>query len=419
MKKGLFILLLGLLSFGSAAAGEKTDSVRIFYRLGYRTIDPAYRDNAKQLERFLQAVKTVQDDGRLQRIVIRSYASPDGTNRANELLSERRAETFKAYLLEHTSVPADKIEQRAEGIAWGMLREMVAASGMQYKDEVVSILDNTPVWIYDEAGRVVDGRKKQLMELRAGEPYRYMYREFFPDLRSSIAATLYFRVEEPEPAEPEPEETPAEPVQPVPEPEPVVETPAVEEPAPVEEPKEEGFRPILAVKTNLLYWAGVMPDFKQYAFVPNLEIEWFFCDRWSLAGEGAYTTRRHDEGEWFGISSWSLEPRWWLKNDGSYRWLYIGAYGQVGDYDVQNEKTDRDGNTGNLWGAGLSAGVAIPFARHWGAEVGIRAGYRHAEGNAYSYEAPDYFLDYTHADNHWGVTGIKVSIYYRFGKSTK
>ena len=39
-----------------------------------------------------------------------------------------------------------------------MLRQMVAASDILYKEEVLHILDHTPVWVFDKAGRVVDGR---------------------------------------------------------------------------------------------------------------------------------------------------------------------------------------------------------------------------------------------------------------------
>lgn len=182
---------------------------------------------------------------------------------------------------------------------------------------------------------------------------------------------------------------------------------------------QEEFRPLLAVKTNLLYWATVMPDFKSYTYVPNLEIEWFFKDRWSLSGTGNFAKWSYGNGKFFGISSWSIEPRWWFKGDGRFRWFYLGAYGQVGDYDVQNDRVSLDGNTGKLWGVGLSLGVAIPFSNRFGLELGLRGGYRHAKVNGYVHEAPDYFREFTEKDNHWGVTGIKASLYYRFGKSNK
>ena len=120
-------------------------------------------------------------------VVIRSWASPDGANRLNEVLSKRRADSLKAYLVRHAGIPDSIVSMHGEGIAWDMLRRMVAASDMLYKKEVLHILDHTPVWVFDESGRVVDGRKKQLMELRGGRPYVYMQENFFPDLRSSLS----------------------------------------------------------------------------------------------------------------------------------------------------------------------------------------------------------------------------------------
>ena len=242
-----------------------------------------------------------------------------------------------------------------------------------------------------------------------------------PDLRSSASAMLYvYTIARPDTSavvEPTPDPEP-EPVV-SPSPEPAAESDPAPVPTPVPAADKREFRPLLAVKTNLLYWATVMPDFKSYTFVPNLEIEWFFKERWSLSGTGNFAKWSYGDGEFFGISSWSLEPRWWFKGDGRFRWFYLGAYGQIGDYDAQNSRVAHDGNTGNLWGAGLSLGAAIPFTDRFGLEVGIRGGYRRSEVRVYSHEAPDYFLDYEKQDNHWGLTGIKASLYFRFGKGSK
>ena len=43
---------------------------------------------------------------------------------------------------------------------------------------------------------IVDGRKKQLMDLQKGKPYNYMLEHFFPDLRNSVNITLYLHVGE-------------------------------------------------------------------------------------------------------------------------------------------------------------------------------------------------------------------------------
>lgn len=421
MKKVLLTMVAAFLSAVFACAGETSDSLRIYYRQGYRYVEPEFRDNAAELERFIHAAAGAEDEGILEQIVIRSYASPEGTHTGNARLSGLRADSLKTYICRHAGIPASKVITRAEGIAWDALREMVAASDMEARDEVLRIIDETPEFVFDDGGRVVDGRRKHLMDLDGGVPYNYMYEHFFPELRMSIALTLVVKPE-PEPA-PEPEPEPVRPVVPEPAPEPEPEPQQVE-PEPEPEPAsaalmKKEFSPLLAVKTNLLYWATLMPDFHSYTFVPNLELEWFFCDRWSLAGTGNYAKWGYGGGDFFGISSWSLEPRFWPGAAGRYRWVYVGLYGQAGDYDVQNDRMERDGSTGKLWSTGLSAGVAIPFGDRFGLEVGLRAGYRNSVVKAYSYEAPDYFLDWQTSEGHWGVTGIKASIYFRFGRGSK
>ena len=115
---------------------------------------------------------------------------------ANEQLAARRAEELKAYLVREGNVPPHLIEHHAEGVAWNMLREQVVASDMAGRNEVLDILDHTPLWIYDDKGHIVDGRKKQLMDLQKGKPYNYMLEHFFPDLRNSVNITLYLHVVE-------------------------------------------------------------------------------------------------------------------------------------------------------------------------------------------------------------------------------
>ena len=130
------------------------------------------------------------------RIVIQSGASPDGTNQANERLSQRRADSVASYICRHASIPDAYVEKQAIGIAWERLRRQVAASDMAHREEVLDILDNTPLWSFDKQGRVIGSRKKALMDLRGGVPYRYMYQHLFPDLRCSVVAMLYVQEKE-------------------------------------------------------------------------------------------------------------------------------------------------------------------------------------------------------------------------------
>lgn len=56
---------------------------------------------------------------------------------------------------------------------------------------MLNILQNTPVWIYDRQGRIVDGRKKQLMELCGGKIYRLLQERFFAELRNCTIELHY------------------------------------------------------------------------------------------------------------------------------------------------------------------------------------------------------------------------------------
>ena len=422
MKKYILLLVVGIILAAAAKGQYATDTTVVYYNRGRSDIDFSLCNNKAALERFIHRFNAESGDSIRYLVSFRldAYSSPDGITVANKRLSENRAKRLLEYIRSHIDFPESLLTVQSHGIDWAGLESQVAERDIPYKDEVLDVLRNTPEWIYDDDNRVIDGRKHRLGMLRGGVPYNYLMEHVFPLLRRSCV-TLSYTVEQtatPQPqqsvGEPAAEQPAAEPEQPrqavVAQPEPVPVLPSAD---------KRAFHPLLAVKTNLLYWAGVMPDFKHYTFVPNLEIEYFFKEHWSLSATGNYMKRSYGNDDFFSISAWSVEPRWWFKGDGRFRWFYLGAYGQVGDYDVQNNRTALDGTTGKLWGAGLSAGAAIPFSNRLGLEVGIRGGYRHAGMKEYVHEAPDYFLERKGTDNHWGVTGIKASLYYRFGKGNR
>ena len=422
MKKNILLLVVGIILAAAAKGQYATDTTVVYYNRGRSDIDFSLCNNKAALERFIRRFNAESGDSIRYLVSFRldAYSSPDGITVANKRLSENRAKRLLEYIRSHIDFPESLLTVQSHGIDWAGLESQVAERDIPYKDEVLDVLRNTPEWIYDDDNRVIDGRKHRLGMLRGGVPYNYLMEHVFPLLRRSCV-TLSYTVEQtatPQPqqsvGEPAAEQPAAEPEQPrqavVAQPEPVPVLPSAD---------KRAFHPLLAVKTNLLYWAGVMPDFKHYTFVPNLEIEYFFKEHWSLSATGNYMKRSYGNDDFFSISAWSVEPRWWFKGDGRFRWFYLGAYGQVGDYDVQNNRTALDGTTGKLWGAGLSAGAAIPFSNRLGLEVGIRGGDRHAGMKEYVHEAPDYFLERKGTDNHWGVTGIKASLYYRFGKGNR
>lgn len=414
--RSVFFLLTGVVY-----AQERKDSVPIYYRQGEWAILPEQAGNGARLDSLSRFLGDAFREGRLKGVVIRSYASPEGGSRRNDSLVRLRSRSVGGFLADSLLLPAGLIRTEGGGVAWVQLRRLVAGSDMRRKDSVVSLIDHIPVWVTNASGQVTGSRKQRLMDLDGGRAWREMQERFFPSLRYSMISVSH-------------EESPAE----------AVELPIAEEITlcgnhddnrPSSDAEGEagtevagtlsgagqerfGFRPLVAVKTNLLAWGTLMPDFKSYVPVPNLEVEWFVNHRWSVTVTGAYVSRRYDGGQLFALSSYSVEPRFWLCADGRHRLLHAGIYGQAGDYDVQQKRIKYDGLTGRLFGGGVSLGAAIPFLPSFGMEAGLRVGYRHSKVKGYNRTEDGCYREITTADNHWGVTGLKLSLYYRFGKRT-
>lgn len=176
--------------------------------------------------------------------------------------------------------------------------------------------------------------------------------------------------------------------------------------------RQGGDVPFLAIKSNLFYWVGLMPDFKHYSYVPNLSLEGYFANRWSLNLTGAYVERKVGKDKYFGISVGSLEPRFWLDDSGKYQWLYVGLYGELGEFDNQRIHIS-DNRTGKFAGLGASVGVYIPICKHIGAEIGLRGGYSRRTVDYYSVENKHDYFDFSKKENKWGITGINISIVCR------
>lgn len=181
-------------SYLAASACEPNDSAVVYFRMGYRQFDPTLGNNLGNMEKFLDRVRKAKDINNIDKIVVRAYASPDGGNDANTRLTGYRCEEITGYILNQTGIDPSLLQSYPEGIAWGELRRMVAEDPeVPSQKKVLEILDNTPVWIYDANGKIIDGRKRQLQMLDRGIPYRWMFAKFFPALRNAVATSLFLK----------------------------------------------------------------------------------------------------------------------------------------------------------------------------------------------------------------------------------
>lgn len=91
--------------------------------------------------------------------------------------------------MERSSLPEYVFDVVSIGEAWAELRDMVAADPViTHKQEILDVLDNTPVW---DSERQI-GRMSALWKIDMERPYWYMYKNLFPKLRNASYVKVYF-----------------------------------------------------------------------------------------------------------------------------------------------------------------------------------------------------------------------------------
>lgn len=177
--------------FEKFSRGSREGSLTIYFRQSKADIDRGYMVNDKALADLMEAIRSIENssDSRIVHVVIAGYASPEGSKEINDRLAMQRAQALKELIVRNSRLAANDITLHSGGVDWWQLRRMVAASDMKEKNRILDIIDNTPVW---DARRQV-GRNGELMRLNGGNPYRYMFEHFFPELRNATYIKIYYK----------------------------------------------------------------------------------------------------------------------------------------------------------------------------------------------------------------------------------
>ena len=135
-----------------------------------------FMNNHQELMNIRSMFGKVQNDRNLTitGISIEGFASPEGPLKFNEQLSQKRAEALKAYLTANEKVPANLYKVSFGGENWDGLIKALETSSMKDKETFIHIIKNTG----DDALR-----KKEIMHVGGGTPYRTMLKEIYPGLR--------------------------------------------------------------------------------------------------------------------------------------------------------------------------------------------------------------------------------------------
>ena len=147
-------------------------------------IRPEYMNNPRELAKIRVMIDDLKLDPsiKVNRLDIIGYASPEGTLATNKRLSEGRAMALRDYLASRYDFPRNQYHIIFGGENWDGLVDALETLDMDYKNEVLEIIQDIPI---------EKGRETKLMQLRGGVPYRYLLKNVFPSLRVAICKVNY------------------------------------------------------------------------------------------------------------------------------------------------------------------------------------------------------------------------------------
>lgn len=389
-----------------------SDSLEIFFHQGKSVWAPHFKDNDKRLQDFVERFRKLRENqimSKISKIHIISGASPEGPWALNQRLSTNRAKCVQNVLKQYIDLPDSVVVVDSRGVNWQGLYELVEAGDMQYKDEVLDIIANTPE-LDQSRGYNYELRKKTLEKLHGGAPYRYMYANYFPPLRSFY---LHIGVEW-ERYEAAKQEAIAEGL--------LVEalsTPPILPNLTFDTPEFPSFtvkldppkKPFyMAVKTNLLY---------DLAITPNIGVEFYLGNRYSVAADWMYAWwKNHHAHWWHRIYGGDIEVRRYfgaLAEEKPLQGWHVGLYGGIVTYDFE---WGGRGYLGDRWsyGGGVSIGYSIPFKRRLNFDFTIGIGYLGGEYKEYLPIDDCYVWQCTKQRNWVGPTKLEVSLVWLIGR---
>lgn len=179
----------------SVKVREEKGSAYLCFMVNKWDILPDYMNNPAELQKIHNSVNIVKNDSNvsIRKMVVEGYASPEGSNSRNMMLSEKRTNALQQYLQRTGMVKGIKMEARGKGENWeGFVKYLRKEKSVPQHDRLLSIA----------TGNQNPDEKERLMRKDAPEGYAYALKNVFPSLRCTNYTVVYtvrpFTVEESE-----------------------------------------------------------------------------------------------------------------------------------------------------------------------------------------------------------------------------
>ena len=400
-------------------AKSVTGRVKIDYVVNITEINPRYHDNTRELRKIGQSIDSVRSDtaNTITSITVKGWASPEGPYDNNVRLAKGRSQSLTSHIADTYNIPREMMRVDYEPEEWAGLRDSVSSSSLTHKDEIIAIIDDhTLDFDLDE--------KLRIIKRKYPKDYAYILRNYMPYLRHSDYTINYNRrvvhVNEG-----------------------LADTtwtlPIDEALQPPTAARLKPFRPVLALKTNLLFDAVMAPNFeievpfgryRQWSIMVEDWFPWWLFNRNSKQGSNPYRLMgvpyysNKAKGYQDAYEVWLIGVelrRWFSKCWGDQPLMtghFVGAYVASGKYDIE---VKRIGDQGEFVSAGLTWGYSWLLGNRWNLEFSVSAGAVWGPQRHYHGEYDDTHLIWKENRKFFyaGPTKLKLSISWLLGDTLK
>lgn len=396
------------------SAEETRVGFKVIYRVNSCLIDPDLGDNSAALSHAVAYIDSLSqtETTALRGIVFLGFASPEGPQKVNERLSDRRLEALRTYICGCTGIADSLVAVRREVFDWNQLRGLAEASvHLPCRDAVLSAIDSVPEM----------ARTARLKTLGGGSAWRYMRRHMFPSLRNAVCIVISAESS----AKSETADSvgaavvavdtvPSVPFVPVAE---VSVNPDIQK-----QRMTDSRRPFyMSLSTNMLFDA---------LLVPNIGAEFYLGRNITVGADWMYgwwdSNRRH---RYWRVYGGELSARYWFGRAAGRKPLtghHVGIYAQALIYDFEfGGKGQMAGKPGaSLWescngGFGIDYGYSLPLTPRFNIDFTIGIGY--LGGKYYDYHPVDnhYVWQSTRQRRWFGPTRARISLVWLPGNGNR
>lgn len=146
------------------------------FPVGKSVIQADFRNNFQELSKIQRDIDQLKDDpnAMINAIVLEGFASPEGSYKTNERLSESRAQALKVYLQKRYDYNDNMFRVSSVAEDWIGLKKLVETSNLADQQAVLEIINND---------KPDDTKEQNLKALKGGSVYKELLRDYFPQLR--------------------------------------------------------------------------------------------------------------------------------------------------------------------------------------------------------------------------------------------